>query len=75
MFDELYKSKVDIENKFGHALNWERLDDKISSRVSFSLQEVNYFNPDHWYKMKNFLLEHIIKLEEAVKETLQSIKT
>lgn len=74
MFDELFKAKDDIENKFGHILNWERLDDKISSRVSFTLPDVNYFNKDHWGKMQNFLLGHIVKLEEAVKERLQSIK-
>ncbi|MDB9382287.1 DUF4268 domain-containing protein [Nodularia spumigena CS-584] len=74
MFDSLLKSKEEIETKFGHPLNWERLDDKISSRVSYSLQEVNYFNENNWGTMQTFLIENIIKLEKAVEDPLAKIK-
>lgn len=74
MFDELHKYRDKIENKFGHVLNWERMDSKISSRVSFTLHDVNYFKEDNWHTMQAFLVDKMIKLEEAVKEYIQRIK-
>lgn len=74
MYNELIKSKDIIEAKFGNELNWERLDENVGSRVSYTLHNVNYFNEDDWGVMQDFLVDNIIKLEESVREPLARIK-
>lgn len=74
LFDELIKLKNEIENNFGHKLQWERLDDNVSSRVSYFLGDVNIFNKDSWEKMLLFLSTNMIKLELTLREPLAKIK-
>ena len=74
LFDELLALKMDIESKFGQPLNWERLDDNISSRISFNLEGVNVFNKDDWEQMFDFLTINIIKFETIFKNPLIKIK-
>ena len=74
LFDELLSKKNEIENKFGQPLNWERLDDNISSRISFNLNGVNVFNNEDWDKMFDFLITNIIKLEAVFRQPLIKIK-
>jgi hypothetical protein len=74
LFDELLSQKSEIENKFGQPLNWERLDDNISSRISFNLDGVNVFNNEDWDKMFDFLTTNIIKLEAIFRQPLIKIK-
>ncbi len=74
LFDALLSQKNEIENKFGQPLNWERLDDNISSRISFNLDGVNVFNNDDWGKMFDFLTINIIKLEAVFRQELIKAK-
>lgn len=74
LFDELLSQRSEIENKFGQPLNWERLDDNISSRISFNLDGVNVFNNEDWDKMFDFLTTNIIKLEAVFRQPLIKIK-
>jgi hypothetical protein len=74
LFDELKIYKRDIENKFGESLKWERLDDNISSRISYNLENVNIFNTEDWDKMFDFLTKNIIKFELAFRQPLIKIK-
>jgi Domain of unknown function (DUF4268) len=73
LFDELLTHRNEIENKFGQSLNWERLDDNISSRISYNLDRVNIFNNEDWDKMFDFLTTNIIKFETVFRQPL--IKT
>lgn len=74
LFDSLLTHKIEIENKFGTNLNWERLDDRKSSRVSYTLSGVNYFIKEDWQKIINFLIEYINKLESATRSYLPQLK-
>lgn len=74
LFDELLTHRTEIENKFGQALNWERLDDNISSRISYNLDGVNIFNNEDWDKMFDFLTTNIIKFETVFRQPLIKIK-
>jgi len=74
MFDTLFSKKSEIEKKFGDQLNWERLDDRKSSRISYLLPSVNYFNKDEWPKIIDFLITNINKLEAATKGYLPLLK-
>jgi len=74
LFDELLSYKQKIEQVFGYPLVWERMDDNISSRVTYNLEGVNIFNKDDWHKMLTFLTTSIVALEKAMREPLGVIK-
>ncbi len=74
LFDELLTYKAEIENNFGQSLNWDRLDDNISSRISYNLDGVNIFNNDDWEKMFDFISANIIKFETVFRQPLTKIK-
>lgn len=63
LFDFLSEKKLEIEKMFGANLTWERLDQYKSSRVSYSLEGVNYFLKEDWPKIIGFLIANINKLE------------
>ncbi|WP_136526571.1 DUF4268 domain-containing protein [Geomonas ferrireducens] len=69
IFDYLVSKKSQIEEAFGDALSWDRLDDKKSSSIRFG-HDVDGFNRDNWPGMVNWMVEHIIKLEAALKKPL-----
>ncbi len=77
LFDFFYERKDGIEHKFGHPLDWLRLEDKISSRIQFTIS-VDGHNPDLWQSYMAWHLEHIQKLEQGFKpymnEAYQIIK-
>ncbi|MFH7806448.1 DUF4268 domain-containing protein [Acinetobacter sp. BSP-53] len=66
LFDFFYARKAEIEAKFGHPLDWLRLDNKKSSRIEFSLP-IEGHNQDLWQDYTAWHLEHIQKLEQAFK--------
>jgi hypothetical protein len=66
LFDFFYARKQEIEAKFGHPLDWLRLDNKKSSRIEFSLP-IEGHNQDLWQDYTAWHLEHIQKLEQAFK--------
>lgn len=67
IFDFVYANKEQVEDKFGGQLNWERLEDLKSSRISYFLSGVNYFVKEDWNKIITFLIENINNLEVATK--------
>jgi hypothetical protein len=74
MFDLLLTHKAEIEQKFGKTLNWERLEDRKSSRVSYTLTGVNYFVKEDWNMIIKFLIENINNLEIATRSYLPQLK-
>lgn len=72
IFDFLEKNKSSIEAAFGSELEWLRLDDKKASRVQFR-KEFDGYNKDHWSKMIEWLISHMISLEKAFKQPLQQV--
>jgi len=72
IFDNLYKNKEKIESVFGAPLDWQRLNNKKSSRIAYKLRDVNYFNEDEWDKIIGFLCKTMIKFEKALKGPLKN---
>ena len=75
LFDSLALHKTTIEANFGEALDWERMDDKKSSRVSFYRPGMNYFNEEEWPEIISFLIKYVNKLESSIKPYLTEIKS
>lgn len=74
IFDLLIEDKENIEQTFGSPLSWQRLDDKKMSRITYILEGVNVFNEDDWSQMQQFLVENMIKLNDALKKNINKIK-
>ncbi|CCE25330.1 conserved protein of unknown function [Methylotuvimicrobium alcaliphilum 20Z] len=70
LFDYLLGQKADLEQRFGNALHWMRLDDKKMSRIQFCV-EVDGYNKETWPKAVAWHLEQMSKFEQALKGSLQ----
>ena len=66
-FDYFHERKPDIESAFGAALVWERMDEKVSCRFRYQLEEVNVFEKDDWPQMIEFLIDASVRMEKAVR--------
>ncbi|RZK13237.1 MAG: DUF4268 domain-containing protein [Flavobacterium sp.] len=74
LFDALYKHQIEIESKFGEDLEWERMDDKKSSRLSLYKAGLNYFHEEEWPEIIGFLIENLNKMDSAVNSYFPEIK-
>ena len=72
IYDRLERKRQEIEERFGAQLQWQRLDDKKSSRISHS-QPFDGFDDENWPAMIEWLCQHIVKLEEAFSEPLAGL--
>jgi hypothetical protein len=74
VFDHFYKNKESIEKKFWDNLIWERMNDKIMSRIGYRLDWVNVYDKNDWDRIMKFLTESMIKLDSALKEDIKTFK-
>ncbi len=70
LFDFLLALKDEIETSFGDVLEWMRLDEKKSCRIQYSCA-ADGFNKDTWKESVAWHLEHMRRLEQALKKPLQ----
>jgi len=70
LFDFLLGLKDEIETSFGDVLEWMRLDEKKSCRIQYSCA-ADGFNKDTWKESVAWHLEHMCRLEQALKKPLQ----
>ncbi len=69
-----YKAAIDIAFWSSPPLDWDRMDDKVMSRIDVKSPWVNYFDEDDWDSMIEFQVENIIKLEKAFSPYIQKLK-
>ena len=54
IYDKIFSHKVEIENKLGVALNWNRADEYKISYISYVLENVSINNESDWPVMAEF---------------------
>ncbi len=75
IFDELIRSKVEIEKEFGEAIEWASLNNKVACRIKRrKLVNVNCTNQDDWNRMIDFMVYGMLRMEKAFKEPLARVK-
>ncbi|QLB14159.1 hypothetical protein A6B39_01185 [Mannheimia granulomatis] len=74
LFDALYAFHTEINSNFGTPLNWERLDDRKASRVSFGTQ-FDRDNKDEWDIAIRWHYENMKKFEESLRPFIQKISS
>ncbi len=62
LFDWLFKRKEEIENKFGAALIWKRLNNNNASTISFECHDFGVSTPERWPEMAEFHAENSRRL-------------
>lgn len=70
IFDQLLKQQSAIDAAFGEPLEWMRLEGKKSCRIQFS-RPAEGFNKELWPEFSTWHLEHMSRLEKAIKQPLQ----
>ncbi|MBW1612894.1 MAG: DUF4268 domain-containing protein [Deltaproteobacteria bacterium] len=75
IFDFLLKDKEAIENIFGSELTWERMEDKITSRIKDQLDGVNYFEESDWPKINTHLIESTDKMMKSFKASIKKLRS
>ena len=74
IFDYFNNRKEQIEKEFGNSLIWERMDDKITSRIKYQLDNVNAFEKEDWQKINDFLIDATIKMEKVFAKEVKNLK-
>lgn len=72
VFERLAAQKEAIEAEFGAALTWQPLSNKKACRIQYA-KAVNGYDKANWPEMIQWLVEHMTKLETALREPLKSI--
>ncbi len=74
IFDSLFNMKIEIEKKLGEKLDWQRMEENVTSRIAAEQKGVNVFNEEDWPKMNKFMIEKFIKMHEVFKGALRKIR-
>jgi predicted Fe-Mo cluster-binding NifX family protein len=74
VFDYFYKHKEDLEKSFGDALTWERMDDRVTSRIKYQLDKVSVFNESDWPKMNEFMIDAAIRIHNVFRDHVQHLR-
>ncbi|TDX26021.1 uncharacterized protein DUF4268 [Modicisalibacter xianhensis] len=72
VFEHLEKQKTAIEQTFGNKLIWLPLPPKKACRVQYA-KAVDGYDKANWPEMIAWLVEHMTRLEKALKAPLQQI--
>jgi len=73
VFDHLRANQADIEAKFGSALNWQRLNEKKTSRISFSVSG-GWVDESTWPAAIEAAVNAMTRLHEALGPALQAMR-
>jgi hypothetical protein len=73
VFDALYAQKEEIEKKFGAPLTWERMEDKVSSRIKWQLDGVNVQDESDYPQMNEFLIDGVERMKRAFADPINSL--
>ncbi len=65
IFDALYAQKDQLEKDFGGKLEWERLDDRIASRIKSEIPGNIYLERDDWPPLIAHMVDAVVRLEKA----------
>lgn len=70
IFDALEKNKEAIEKDFGAQLIWARMDDKVTCRIKWQLDDVSVFNPQDYPKINEFLINGSERMKRSFVERI-----
>lgn len=73
LYDFVYNKKGEIEASFDGHIIWQRMDDKVSSRIKSELTGVDIFEKDDWEEMTDYLVSVSEKMYNAFKKPIKEL--
>ena len=73
IFDALFEDKVEIEEKFGGELVWEKLSSKRACRISKKIAIGGYRDEDKWPEQQDAMVNAMINFSKAFKPFLKKL--
>jgi len=68
IYDRLIKNKIKIEKSFGGSLQWDRMSDKLASKIVYSIGGYGLYDEEHWDDLHNKMIDAMIRLERALSQ-------
>jgi hypothetical protein len=73
-FDFLSEQKASIESAVGAPLEWQRMDDQVTSRIKLEKRGVSVFEMNDWPQMNEFLIDAALRMHRAFKDPVQQLR-
>lgn len=73
IFDYFLEHKDQIEKDFGAPLIWERMDDKVTSRIKWQLDNVSVFEEKDYTAMNEFMIDGVVRIKKAFSEFIKKL--
>lgn len=70
IFDKLYENREEIEEKFGHKLIWDKLENKKASRIKYYIKGLNFDNHSNYDELIDESIETAIKMRYIFKKLI-----
>jgi hypothetical protein len=71
IFDALLSKKSEVEERFGNALEWQRLDNRQACRIRYLIEGHGLTDQEYWPKLQEQLIEVMIRLNNALQPAVQ----
>ncbi|MCO6493904.1 MAG: DUF4268 domain-containing protein [Phaeodactylibacter sp.] len=72
-FDFIQEKQQQIEQDFGEALAWERMDEKVSCRIKAQLDGVSLYEREDWDRMIGYMADASERMVKAFKGPVQQL--
>lgn len=73
IFDALHVEKHSIEQAFGGPLEWQRLDERKASRISYVLPDGGLQDQNRWAEIHENMIAAMVRLEAAFRPRVQAL--
>lgn len=73
IFHKLEQSKPEIEQAFGHPLEWDQVEGRRACRIHYRIPGGGYRDEDKWPAIQDAMIDAMVALEKAVKPVIAKL--
>ena len=70
IFDKLYENREEIEEKFGHKLIWDKLENKKASRIKYYINGLNFDDHSNYDELIDESIDLATKMRDIFKKLI-----
>lgn len=75
IFDALYAQKEKIEQEFGSALDWQRLEGKRACRIRYVMEGGGLRDKERWEHIQDKMIDAMTRLEKAFRQPINELRS